>query len=55
MYQCVKTLVSGEVWEFCNLISLVNRVIVAVNILLNLWLLVFRAAGDHESERILFL
>ena len=36
------------------LFSLVNRVIVAVNILINLWLLVFRAAGEHEFERVLF-
>ena len=49
-----KSLVSSENWEFCNLIYSVNRLIVTVNILLTLWLLVFRAA-DHESEPISFL
>ena len=49
----MKTLVSGEFWEFCYLILSINRLIVTVNILLTLWLLVFRAA-DHESETILF-
>ena len=44
----VKSLVSGKFWEFSNLI------LSTVNILLTLWLLVFRVA-DHESETILFL
>ena len=45
MERFVKSFVSGKFWEFSNLIFS------TVNILLTLWLLVFRVA-DHESETI---